>query len=108
MRRLKSFTADILISSFPLEFIAQKFEHLCALHYSCQSICSGTVAKRDDVFNSDQGRFRIKRRWLRLFRLGLSALILVWFTWYFRCSVRFIAIRTGGPGNPGLAGRIKA
>src|ERR1700704_6490178 len=107
-RRLKSFNADIRIWLFPLEFIAQKFEHLCALHHSCQSICSGTVPKRDDVFNSDQCRFRVKRRGLRLFRLRLPALIFVLFAWYFRRSVRFISIRTGGPGNPGLAGGIEA
>src|SRR5437879_1208422 len=106
--RLVSFNDDIRISSFTSEFIAQNFEHLLALHYSRQRICSGAIAKPDDVFNGDQGRFRVKRRRLRLFGLRLSVLTFVLFTWYFRCSIRSIAIRTGGPGNPGLAGTIKA
>src|SRR5256885_15809104 len=106
--RLKSSNDDIRISSFPSESVAQNFKPLLALPSSRQRICSGAIAKPDDVFNGDQGRFRVKRRRLRLFGLRLSVLTFVLFTWYFRCSIRFIAIRTGGPGNPGLAGRIKA
>ena len=49
------------------QLVTQDFENRCALDDALQRICSGAAAKCNDIFNRDQRRFCVNRRWFGLF-----------------------------------------